>query len=149
MTDTNHRLGQSAGVNAGHELTDVRIGSLVQFAIGLTVLCGLVFLAVQGLFRYFDSRETRLKRSELPLAVDHRGGRPPAPTLEGIDLEYAKARARLEPLRSSVMSQSQVEAASAAMALVEGKLPARKDARSVVRPPSDANSGRGGIKEGP
>ena len=77
-----------------HEESDVNIRAIFQFAAGLTVIAIVVHLAIWGLFKYFDIRETRETRPVAALAVGHEQRQPPEPRLQ------ETPRADLQQLRS-------------------------------------------------
>ena len=64
-----------------HEETDVNIRAIFGFAGGLVVLAIVIYLAVWGLFRYFDSREAREYGPASPLATGE-ARLPPEPRLQ-------------------------------------------------------------------
>jgi len=140
----------ASGSHAGHELSDARIGPILQFGAVLAVFCAMVLGAMWLLFGYFERREQVLKQSEFPLAVGTRGEKPPAPRLEGIDLEYAKRRARLDAPQPASLTPVQELAVDSAMKRVREQLPVRSNGpKPEVQPPRDSNSGRGRVEEGP
>jgi hypothetical protein len=65
-----------------HEESDVNVRAIFQFVVGLTVVAIVVHIAVWGLFRYFDVRETRETPAVAPLAVGHEQRPPPEPRLQ-------------------------------------------------------------------
>ena len=71
-----------------HEETDVNIRAIFGFAGGLVVLAIVIYLAVWGLFRYFDSREAREYGPASPLATGE-ARLPPEPRLQVNPREYA------------------------------------------------------------
>jgi hypothetical protein len=149
MTEPN-RAQTTEAPPVGHETSDVRIMPLVQFGVALAVLTFVVFIGMWALQKFFEGRERRLKQSELPLAVGERGRQPPVPRLEGINLDYAKTRARLETARRPSLTPLQATAIEKAIQELEDKLPVRAEPPDASRRPSaDANSGRGNPKESP
>lgn len=64
-----------------HEETDVNIRAIFGFAGGLVVLAIVVYLAVWGLFRYFEAREAREYGPASPLATGE-ARLPPEPRLQ-------------------------------------------------------------------
>jgi hypothetical protein len=67
---------------AGHETSDVSIGAIVKFGIGLAAVVLLVHLATWGLFRVMDAREEKRDRPLPPLVAAALRRTPPGPRLE-------------------------------------------------------------------
>jgi hypothetical protein len=64
-----------------HEETDVNIRAVFGFALGLFLVAVVVHLAVWGMFRYFDARETAATPRDYPLAAGA-APLPPEPRLQ-------------------------------------------------------------------
>jgi len=71
-----------------HEETDVNIRAIFGFGGALLVVAIVVHVAVWGLFRYFDARETLEQGPSSPLATDETR-RPPEPRLQVAPREEA------------------------------------------------------------
>jgi hypothetical protein len=69
-------------LEAGHEKSDVSIGAIVKFGIGLAAAALLVHVAMWGLFRFFDARAEKRDRPLPPLAAAGLRRTPPEPRLE-------------------------------------------------------------------
>jgi len=81
MTDHHANEDLSHGVGVGHESSDLNIGPVVWFVIGLTVATVRVGLLMAGLFSTLGSREQRSSGSASPLAGE-RQKLPPEPRLQ-------------------------------------------------------------------
>ena len=69
------------GPRLGHEVSDLRIGPIVWFLIGLAVATVVIGLLVVGLFDAFQSREEKSKAASSPLS-NERQKLPPEPRLQ-------------------------------------------------------------------
>ena len=69
-------------LTAGHETSDVSIGAIVKFGIGLTVAAVVIHVGLWGLFRVLDAREAKRDRPIPPLAAAGLRRTPPEPRLE-------------------------------------------------------------------
>ena len=65
-----------------HEDSDVNIGGILAFAVGLIVVAAIVHVAMWLLFRFFDVREARQNTIAYPLAVQQEQRLPPEPRLQ-------------------------------------------------------------------
>jgi hypothetical protein len=65
-----------------HEESDVDIRGVLLFAVVLVVVAIVIHVAVWGLFRFFDARETRRQVVEYPLALQEENRLPPEPRLQ-------------------------------------------------------------------
>ena len=81
MTDHHANEDLSHGVGVGHESSDLNIGPVVWFVIGLTVVTVIVGLLIAGLFSTLGSREQRSSGSPSALAGE-RQKLPPEPRLQ-------------------------------------------------------------------
>jgi hypothetical protein len=66
----------------GHEESDVSIRGIVRFGIGLAVAAAVIHVAMWGLFRLLDARESREERPVPPLVAAGLARTPPGPRLE-------------------------------------------------------------------
>ena len=69
-------------VEAGHEKSDVSIGGIVKFGIGLAVAALLIHVAMWGLFRVLETRVGKRDRAIPPLVEAALRRTPPEPRLE-------------------------------------------------------------------
>ena len=77
--------GSHHSEGAGYEQSDVQIGGIIRFGVGLTVATIVVCLLMWGLFKYFEAREAREEQALVPatrIAVDQ-PRRPAGPVLQG------------------------------------------------------------------
>ncbi len=91
VNDSNHKTREHAtetpdvsyikNVDVTHETSDVYIGGIAKFVVGLSVLTIGVFLLVWGLFQMFESRTRETPRS--PMAFSDQERLPPEPRLQG------------------------------------------------------------------
>jgi hypothetical protein len=65
-----------------HEESDVNIRAIFGFGIALTLTIMFVSFVVWGLFRYFETRESRKVSPEFPLAAQQEKRLPPEPRLQ-------------------------------------------------------------------
>jgi hypothetical protein len=75
-----------------HERSDVSVSGVAKFVAGLTVLCGLVFVLMWGLFRFLNAQETEKEPPAGPMAMTEQERLPPEPRLQaakgfGVKLE--------------------------------------------------------------
>jgi hypothetical protein len=77
MADVHH---DHAAVH--HEESDVNIGPLFGFAVGLTVAVTVIMFLVWLLFQFYASREAQKTTPEYPLAVQQENRLPPEPRLQ-------------------------------------------------------------------
>src|ERR1051325_11212021 len=75
--DTSH----IKNIDVTHEVSDVYIGGIAKFTVGLVVLMIATFLIVWGMFRALNSRITEPPRS--PMALSEKDRMPPEPRLQG------------------------------------------------------------------
>ncbi|MEO8349852.1 MAG: hypothetical protein ABI610_13145 [Acidobacteriota bacterium] len=67
---------------AGHETSDVSIGAIVKFGIGLAVVAAVVHVAMWGLFRFYEEREERQEQPVPPMVAANLARTPKEPRLE-------------------------------------------------------------------
>lgn len=67
---------------ARHEDSDVNVPAILGFGFGLLVTVAVAYVAIFGLFRYFDGREGAKAPAEYPLAASHGRRVPPEPRLQ-------------------------------------------------------------------
>jgi hypothetical protein len=75
--DTSH----IKNIDVTHEVSDVYIGGIAKFTVGLVALMIASFLIVWGMFRALNSRITEPSRS--PMALSEKDRLPPEPRLQG------------------------------------------------------------------
>ena len=68
-------------IDTAHELSDVQVGGIVKFVVGLFVLTVGVFFLTWGMFRMFEARSQESPRS--PMALSGKERLPPEPRLQG------------------------------------------------------------------
>jgi hypothetical protein len=68
-------------VDTAHELSDVQVGGIMKFVVGLLVLTVAVFFLTWGMFRLFEARSQEPPRSPMALSGEER--LPPEPRLQG------------------------------------------------------------------
>ena len=97
MTDT-HSRGEAGGVTppVGHEMSDVRVGGVFIFALGLLVTGIIVHLFAWMLFAYFAGREAQRTVRQYPLAASQQDRVPPSPRLQ---VQPARGSARASSRR--------------------------------------------------
>src|SRR3989442_4294253 len=74
-------ISYTRNVDPAHELSDVQVGGLVKFVVGLFVLTVAVFFLTWGMFRMFEARSQEPPRSPMALSGEER--LPPEPRLQG------------------------------------------------------------------
>lgn len=67
---------------AGHEVDDVRLGTMVRFGIGLTVLTIVSCLAAWLLFKALGNYESRVSARPTPIQAANSDRQPPNPRLQ-------------------------------------------------------------------
>ena len=67
---------------AGHETSDVNLGGVFVFALGLLVSGAIIFLLVWMLFGFFAGREAQGAVRQYPLAAGREDRLPPGPRLQ-------------------------------------------------------------------
>src|SRR5438552_16290993 len=68
-------------VDTAHELSDVQVGGVLKFVVGLFVMTVAVFFLIWGMFRMFEARSQEPPRSPMALSGEER--LPPEPRLQG------------------------------------------------------------------
>jgi len=90
VNDSNHKTGHVTetpdvsyikNVDVTHEASDVYIGGIARFVVGLTVLTIAVFILMWVLFRMFETRTKEPPPS--PMAFSDQERLPPEPRLQG------------------------------------------------------------------
>jgi hypothetical protein len=79
-------------IDVTHEASDVNVGGIVKFVIGLTVFAIVVQVLMWGMFRFFNSQEVGKEPAAGPMAMTEQERRPPDPKLQsapgfGVKLE--------------------------------------------------------------
>lgn len=65
-----------------HEGSDVNVGGVFGFALGLAIAAAIIHFAVWVLFTFFAARSSRRVAPEFPLAVQQENRLPPEPRLQ-------------------------------------------------------------------
>ena len=98
--DTSH----IKNIDVTHEQSDVQIGGIVKFIIGLSILTIGTFIALWGMFMIFQKTSTQQEASShrSPLAMSGEERLPPEPRLQGApgfaeNLKRANAQAHESP----------------------------------------------------
>lgn len=68
-------------LDTAHELSDVQVGGVVKFVVGLFVMMVAAFFLTWGMFRMFEARSPEPPRS--PMALSGAERLPPEPRLQG------------------------------------------------------------------
>jgi hypothetical protein len=115
MTDPKHKdhvtetpdVSYIKNVDVTHEASDVQVGSIAKFVIGLLVLTIATHVALWGLFLVFEQREATIEK-EAPrskMALPDKERLPPEPRLQGApgfaeELDKTSKPAATEPAAS-------------------------------------------------
>jgi hypothetical protein len=79
-------------IDVTHEASDVNLGGIVKFVIGLTIFAIVVQILMWGMFRFLNSQEEGKEPPQGPMAMSEQERRPPDPKLQsapgfGVKLE--------------------------------------------------------------
>jgi hypothetical protein len=79
-------------IDVTHETSDVNVGGIVKFVIGLTIFAIAVQVLMWGMFRFLNSQEEGKDPAPGPMAMTEQERRPPDPKLQaapgfGVKLE--------------------------------------------------------------
>jgi hypothetical protein len=79
-------------IDVTHEASDVSVGGILKFVVGLTVFAVVVHLLMWGMFRFLNSQEEGKEPPQGPMAMTEQERRPPDPKLQaapgfGVKLE--------------------------------------------------------------
>ena len=79
-------------IDVTHEASDVNVGGIVKFVVGLTIFTIAVQVLMWGMFRFLNSQEEGKEPSPGPMAMTEQERRPPDPKLQsapgfGVKLE--------------------------------------------------------------
>jgi len=79
-------------IDVTHEASDVSVGGILKFVVGLTVFAVVVHVLMWGMFRFLDSQEEGKEPPPGPMAMTEQERRPPDPKLQsapgfGVKLE--------------------------------------------------------------
>ncbi|MDQ1637124.1 MAG: hypothetical protein QOF62_463 [Pyrinomonadaceae bacterium] len=105
-------------IDVTHEASDVNVGGIVKFVIGLTVFAIVVQVLMWGMFRFLNSQEEGKEPSLGPMAMTEQERRPPDPKLQSapgfgvklengqwVPLENREPQAEYRALRQQWQSQ--------------------------------------------
>lgn len=89
--DTSH----IKNIDVTHEASDVSLGGILKFIVGLTVFGVVVSILMWGLFRFFNSQEVQNEPQPGPMAMSKEERLPPEPRLQsapgfGVKMEDGK-----------------------------------------------------------
>jgi hypothetical protein len=105
MTDSQHNghghvtetpdVSHIKNVDVTHEASDVSVGGILKFVVGLTIFAVVVHVLMWGLFRFFNSQEEGKEPPPGPMAMTEQERRPPDPKLQsapgfGVKLQDGK-----------------------------------------------------------
>lgn len=65
-----------------HEASDVSVSGVAKFVLGLTILCGVVFVLMWGMFRLLNAQEAEKEPPAGPMAMKPEERLPPEPRLQ-------------------------------------------------------------------
>ena len=90
--DTSH----IKNIDVTHEVSDVYIGGIARFVVGLLILIVVSFVLMWGMFRLLQSRSVEAEKPRSPMALTEKERLPPEPRLQGApgfseDLEKSAA----------------------------------------------------------
>jgi len=79
-------------IDVTHEASDVNVGGIVKFVVGLTIFAIAVQVLMWGMFRFFNAQEAGKEPQPGPMAMTEQERRPPDPKLQsapgfGVKLE--------------------------------------------------------------
>lgn len=85
-----------------HEASDVQVGSIAKFVIGLLVLTIATHIGLWGMFRLLDAAEAKKETARPPMAMTEAERLPPEPRLQGApkfgeSLEQGQSKEHAEP----------------------------------------------------
>lgn len=157
-------------IDVTHEASDVSVSGIAKFVAGLTILCGVVFVLMWGMFRFLNAQETQKEPDPGPMAMTEQERLPPEPRLqaakgfgvklengETINLELSQPEAEYRVLREQWDQRLNCKSGEgvsdlgtnctpidvAMKKLLEGDgVPVRKTASNDVAPPTAWSSGR-------
>jgi hypothetical protein len=69
-------------VDVTHEASDVNVGGIVKFVVGLTIFGVIVYILMWGMFRFLDAQEQQKEPEPGPMAMTEQERRPPDPKLQ-------------------------------------------------------------------
>lgn len=69
-------------IDVTHEASDVSVGGILKFVVGLTIFAVVVHVLMWGLFRFLNSQEEGKEPPPGPMAMTEQERRPPDPKLQ-------------------------------------------------------------------
>src|SRR6185436_17589219 len=78
-----------------HEASDVNVGGILKFVIGLTIFGVIVNILMWGMFRIFNAQETQKEPPKGPMAMTAKDRLPPEPRLQaarGFEVKLANGQ---------------------------------------------------------
>ena len=118
--DTSH----IQNIDVTHEVSDVYIGGIARFVVGLLILIVVSFVLMFAMFRLLQSRSVEAEKPRSPMALSEKERLPPEPRLQG-------APGFSEDLEKSAAAKS--EAGPGVSSAITGKAPALKDPMWEIR----------------
>jgi len=145
-------------LDVSHEASDVDVGTIVKFVIGLFVLTVISFVLMHLLYNVLEKRAARADPSPRPMAMTEKERLPPEPRLQaapgfGIELGEGKGMINLQ-LREPQAEYQELQkiwndvlggkadprTGLAGMPIEEAKQKIIQDGSLKVRPPADGQS---------
>ncbi len=105
MTDSRHNghghvtetpdVSHIKNIDVTHEASDVDVGGILKFVVGLTIFAVVVHVLMWGMFRFLNSQEEGKEPPPGPMAMTEQERRPPDPKLQsapgfGVKLGYGQ-----------------------------------------------------------
>jgi|SRR5215831_10739102 len=118
--DTSH----IKNIDVTHEVSDVYIGGIARFVVGLLILIVVSFVLMFAMFRLLQSRSVEAEKPRSPMALTEKERLPPEPRLQG-------APGFSEDLEKSVAAKP--ETGRGVSSAITGKAPALKDPMWEIR----------------
>lgn len=69
-------------IDVTHEASDVSVGGILKFVVGLTIFGIIVFILMWGMFRFFNAQEQTKEPKQGPMAMTKEERLPPEPRLQ-------------------------------------------------------------------
>jgi hypothetical protein len=149
-------------IDVTHEASDVSVGGILKFVVGLTIFAVVVHVLMWGMFRFFNSQEEGKEPSPGPMAMTEQERRPPDPKLQSapgfgvklengqwVPLENREPQAEYRALREQWQSQldcasggtSEVRNAGACIPIDQAMQKVLEGKGLASRPQAETNQG--------